>query len=819
MDVETAVLPTSSRPPPAGQDAVDFKEEEFKATECQGAKANCYEIGKPIQGTPLTLSCQNPLDVSQKMAHFQQNFALDEACNAAAIRNNNICSEYFYENWRNNFESLVYDAEGRQVFYLYLKHVKHAVLLDCLQACEVFRALPPTNDLYISARDFYKRFIQFRNPKLHIHDSTRTKVNQWMRNSSLHRSMFEGVECDVLTELKNTWHHRFISSDYFLNYCLSANQGPLETSKQFQSSSKGLRMPVVEEENTGDFREKDGAHGKEIKGKSMKFSDELRTVQDTAISCQRAENPSLMAKAESDLGDPDCKERKPKQDSLVASDLMIGKKTRQKNKEHEDNLPTLPHFKPRTERISREAMKPMKPEEFANVLCQKLEKVIRDRALAESQVETPLPVTDELVHTINQNEQSTPMVSTGTGLASTDENIATGSCQGHSNYPHSERYSVAGMSSTSGSELKSDSQLKYRHGAKELASAVHHALRTELKECHCQQCLEKQLSSRKFENTTHNNIVQDEIGSQIAHCQCCRLLQKGHQEPLLHHKNNGQHGKLTTSNLENLKGPQVMVDHQRIYSWMEHNEKYKSEMMHPHSIDSSSQTNATKHRHRQPVVYDTSRPSCSSGSVEHGFARDHALPLLSQPDTSLVLEEAKRRLEDTNRSMGKSSRRSGRSSSRAPYMESVYPETAMSTTSDNWTLSDSASSVSRNQVPSIISSSIPSSASQYINESTSNLHCDSVRSHSSGGSRGSRSDMTVVTYFLGLEPIPYRTSLRGKNITLAQFKALITKKGTYRYFFKTKTKDDGTVYQQVENDDEYLPKFENKIVVKVEKVE
>ena len=38
-------------------------------------------------------------------------------------------------------------------------------------------------------------------------------------------------------------------------------------------------------------------------------------------------------------------------------------------------------------------MKPMKPEEFAKVLCQKLEKVIRDRALAESQEETPLPVT------------------------------------------------------------------------------------------------------------------------------------------------------------------------------------------------------------------------------------------------------------------------------------------------------------------------------------------------------------------------------------------------------------------------------------------
>ena len=112
-------------------------------------------------------------------------------------------------------------------------------------------------------------------------------------------------------------------------------------------------------------------------------------------------------------------------------------------------------------------------------------------------------------------------------------------------------------------------------------------------------------------------------------------------------------------------------------------------------------------------------------------------------------------------------------------MEPEYAETTLSSATGNWTLSESASSVSRNQVPSVISSSIPSSASQYINESISDLHSESVRSHGSGGSRGHHK--TVVTYFLGLEPIPYRTSLPGKNITLGQFKALITKKGNYRY--------------------------------------
>lgn len=39
--------------------------------------------------------------------------------------------------------------------------------------------------------------------------------------------------------------------------------------------------------------------------------------------------------------------------------------------------------------------------------------------------------------------------------------------------------------------------------------------------------------------------------------------------------------------------------------------------------------------------------------------------------------------------------------------------------------------------------------------------------------------MTVAYYFCG-EPIPYRTSVKGRVVTLGQFKELLTKKGHYR---------------------------------------
>lgn len=40
--------------------------------------------------------------------------------------------------------------------------------------------------------------------------------------------------------------------------------------------------------------------------------------------------------------------------------------------------------------------------------------------------------------------------------------------------------------------------------------------------------------------------------------------------------------------------------------------------------------------------------------------------------------------------------------------------------------------------------------------------------------------VTVVGYYFCDEPIPYRTTIAGKNVTLGQFKQHIAKKGNYR---------------------------------------
>ncbi|XP_032086368.1 axin-1 isoform X1 [Thamnophis elegans] len=79
----------------------------------------------------------------------------------------------------------------------------------------------------------------------------------------------------------------------------------------------------------------------------------------------------------------------------------------------------------------------------------------------------------------------------------------------------------------------------------------------------------------------------------------------------------------------------------------------------------------------------------------------------------------------------------------------------------------------------------------------------------------------VVAYYFCGEPIPYRTLVKGRVVTLGQFKELLTKKGNYRYYFK-KVSDEfdcGVVFEEVHEEDAVLPIFEEKIIGKVEKID
>jgi len=72
-----------------------------------------------------------------------------------------------------------------------------------------------------------------------------------------------------------------------------------------------------------------------------------------------------------------------------------------------------------------------------------------------------------------------------------------------------------------------------------------------------------------------------------------------------------------------------------------------------------------------------------------------------------------------------------------------------------------------------------------------------------------------VTYYFDKDPIPFRITLPTLDVTLAQFKEQ-TKRGNFRYFFKTVSEEDGeVVYDEVRHDADLLPRFHDKNVVKI----
>ena len=83
------------------------------------------------------------------------------------------------------------------------------------------------------------------------------------------------------------------------------------------------------------------------------------------------------------------------------------------------------------------------------------------------------------------------------------------------------------------------------------------------------------------------------------------------------------------------------------------------------------------------------------------------------------------------------------------------------------------------------------------------------------------STKTTVAYYLPGEDLAYISTFNGKWLTLAQFKQLITKKGNFRYFFKTKSDlldEECVVFQEATDESACVPMFNNKVIAKIEKI-
>jgi len=182
------------------------------------------------------------------------------------------------------------------------------------------------------------------------------------------------------------------------------------------------------------------------------------------------------------------------------------------------------------------------------------------------------------------------------------------------------------------------------------------------------------------------------------------------------------------------------------------------------------------------------------------FVQDSSMPPPTPPNPTTQLEEAKRRLESTTQApkhsksftglLAKDKRPTPGSPAPPPHTRTLpsarHAPTELDTSASSHTLD------SRRRGP-------PTSAPSSLQPSPSD---------------------TIIGIYMGQEPIPYRHQLPGRTITLGQVKALVTKRGPFKYFFKRDSDEfgDGAVFEEMTGDGLVVPMWQGKIVVKVEKV-
>ncbi|XP_043936313.1 axin-related protein-like [Protopterus annectens] len=157
----------------------------------------------------------------------------------------------------------------------------------------------------------------------------------------------------------------------------------------------------------------------------------------------------------------------------------------------------------------------------------------------------------------------------------------------------------------------------------------------------------------------------------------------------------------------------------------------------------------------------------------HPFLQDPSMPPMAAPDTLVQLEEARRRLLEE----------------KATKMQK--PRCLQSTTpKDRSRGHEGALPVSGNRTQ-----------EEHKPKKTDSDGC-----------------LAIAYYFCG-EPIPYKIRTKEQKLTLGEFKQLLSKKGSYKYYFK-KTSHDldcPAVYQEVSEDSDELPLYEDKVICKVER--
>ncbi|XP_034935348.1 axin isoform X2 [Chelonus insularis] len=728
--------------------------------------------------------------------------------------------------WARNLHSLLQDHDGLILFKKYL---------DFWFACEGLKEQAPAKRHQL-IKVIYRRFL-LKSP-FPIPEEVRKEASRRIKEGRIDDKVFDAVQLEVERLINETTYPNFLRSDMYLEY-VQACQNPGSAGCPSSSSSREMSLscgsnllPTLHEDT--EFHSIRTTHS------ACGSPSELRLTRDVLMATQQTRAMDLRPKPEAFAGiylqpgtspyhmplskahvqyssyNPvsrqDSELQSLSSDARTESDNMsltdssvdgmsIGRPRNSKKQyiRHCKNIkesaslnrdPMSHHTViPRTQRVSRELMKPSKPEVFAQILFDKLESVKRDRenqeklerhlqegeAIAGEPEFAPKGLADALREKLtidDDNDQaildqhvsrvwSDPTPSRSPGFASPKnphsperKKISAGHIYSRSYKQRKEKDVFSTFSIDSGNihDFPEGNDLA---GASSISSSSSHIPKSKSVPSEYADSLHKQ----DFYLQGHDQRFRRSDMSRRS------ATKKSMTE-------------LTDSGVSVVSD--VTASKDRIQSWRAQVDK---------KIEGKHIRHGKKYGSRSGSLERASREEW--GGRAQPFLGDPGMPLLPQPHTPTQLEEARRRLleEDRARSSGTSS--------------------IIGTSSGVCT-----SGISRQRYPGVFKQS-PDIVFSH-NQSSASSNQSTLRK-----SRQDMGDFTTVVFNFCDEQFPYRTKIPGHNVTLKQFKEYLPKKGSYRYFFKTECEDLDTkvIQEEITDDSEVLPLWEGKVMAQVKALE
>ncbi|XP_030264281.1 axin-1 isoform X2 [Sparus aurata] len=780
-----------------------------------------------------------------------------------------------YLKWAESLHSLLDDQDGIHLFRTFLKQEECADMLDFWFACSGFRKLEANEGNEEKklklAKAIYKKYILDNNGIVsrQIKPATKSFIKDCVTKLHIDPAMFDQAQTEIQTMMEENTYPLFLKSDIYLEYTRTGGESPKLYSDQSSVSGngKGLSgyLPTLNEDEEWkcdqepeEQPECDPTPSNRLTQKLLMETAPQRVASSARFQdcheyrhapCREPINPYYvntgyaMAPATSAY-DSEQQSMSSDADTISLTDSSVdGVPPYRYRKQHRREMHEsakangrvpLPHI-PRPNRIPKDIH--VEPERFAAELISRLEGVLRERE-AEEKLE-------ERLKRVRLEEEGDEVMSVSTSFYSHrlppgaypqnynpryadttyplmrdahEENpesilddhvqrvMKTPGCQSPGTGRHSPKSrSPDGLPGGKGMGLgtalgSGQGKHQSRHGLKGDTSHlyhhkhVHHIHHTGVGKPREQVEAEAAMrvhgglpwSAEASHYGSKSRSYADGMGSSsMEHAgyskggaQCKRAFKKGEEvRPY------------------DMPAPaEEMEKNQKILLWLM--EGQKEMVQHKRSPYGSTTGSKRTSGHEGSRPSATERPGpvhpCVGTQLRnnvqpsHPFIQDPTMPPNPAPSPLIQLEEVRRRLEEEKI-------KSGTIQPKQRYVMEVIQR--------GRTAVRPALFPPLSVVPAVSDSEL----SEPEHKATKKQPCENI----------------TVAYYFCEELIPYRTSVKGRIVTLGQFKELLTKKGNYRYYFK-KVSDEfdcGVVFEEVREDDAILPIFEEKIIGKVEKID